>query len=213
MQATSESTGSLRYDIDSAASTVHILVYRGGTLARLGHNHVISSRGISGSIWQGASLDASGFAITVPVNDLIVDDTAARAAQGEDFAQAVSEEAKQGTKINMLRETLLDGARYPDISLRSVSLHGDTGAVKVVVALKIKDQTRHMTVPVRLHNTDNRLRVTGEFEHKQTDFGITPLNVALGALLVLDTVKIKFELVTQTPCITDCSDHTGTQAQ
>lgn len=192
---------------------VHILVYRGGTLARLGHNHVISSRSISGSIWQGASLDSSGFAITVPVNELIVDDNAARAAEGEDFPLNVSEDAKQGTKANMLRETLLDGARFPHISLQSVSLQGDPGALQVVAALQIKDQTRRIAVPVQLIQTDANLRVKGEFELKQTDFGITPLNVALGALLVLDTVKIKFELVTQTPCITGCSARTGTQAQ
>ena len=41
---------------------------------------------------------------------------------------------------------------------------------------------------------DGGLRVKGQFDIKQTDFGITPLNVALGALLVQDTLKIKFDL-------------------
>ena len=187
--------GSQPYKIDSAASTLHILVYRGGTLARLGHNHVISSRSVSGSIWYGAALADCGFAITVPVNELIVDDNAARAAEGEDFPLNVTEDARQGTKTNMLRDTLLDGARYPNISLQSVSLQGDLTAPQVVAALRIKDQTRQISVPVRLQSKDGSLRVQGEFELKQTDFGITPLSVAMGALLVLDAVKIKFELV------------------
>jgi len=33
-----------RYQVDGAASDVRMLVYRGGTMARLGHNHVLSSK-------------------------------------------------------------------------------------------------------------------------------------------------------------------------
>ena len=183
------------YRIDSEASTLHILVYRGGTLARLGHNHVISSRSVSGRIWRSTALENSGFAISIPVHALIVDDNAARAAEGEDFPLNVAEDAKQGTKANMLRDTLLDGAHYPDISLHAVSLQGDADAPRVIATLRIKDQTRNITVPVTLRLADGNLHAKGEFEIKQTDFGITPLSVALGALLVLDAIKIKFDLV------------------
>jgi len=185
------------YRIDPATSSLHILVYRGGTLVRLGHNHVISSRSISGSIWRGATLHESGFLITVPVNALIVDDNDARAAEGDDFPLNLTEDAKQGTKANMLRDTLLDGAHYPDISIQSVSLQGDANAPRVLVAMRIKDQTRQIAVPVTLRSADGSLRVKGEFEIRQSNFGIAPLSVALGALLVLDTLKIKFELVAQ----------------
>ena len=61
--------------------------------------------------------------------------------------------------------------------------------------MRIKDQTRPIALPVTLRFSEGHLHVKGEFDIKQTDFGITPLNVALGALLVLDTIKIKFELV------------------
>ena len=183
------------YRIDPEASTLHILVYRGGRLAKLGHNHVISSRNISGSLWQGVLPEHSGFAIRVPVNTLIVDDNATRAAEGDDFPLNVTDEAKQATKTNMLRETLLDAARYPEISLQSVSVQDGTNAPTVLVALRIKDQTRQIAVPVLLTKADERLHVTGSFQIRQTDFGITPLNVGLGALLVLDAVTIKFELV------------------
>ena len=182
------------YHIDAKASSLHILVYRGGRLANLGHNHVISSQTISGSIWQGAGVDPSGFEMTVLVNELIVDDDAARAAEGEDFPLNVTDDAKSGTRTNMLRETLLDGARFPVISIRSISHQGDTDGAQIVAALRIKDQIREISVPVTLRTMDGGLRVKGQFDIKQTDFGITPLNVALGALLVQDTLKIKFDL-------------------
>jgi polyisoprenoid-binding protein YceI len=183
------------YQIDPAASTLHILVYRGGTLARLGHNHVVSSRNVGGNIWRGAALESSGFDITVPVNDLIVDDGIARAAEGDDFATTVSDDAKAGTKANMLRESVLDGARFPVIHIRAISLHGEANAPTVVAALRIKDQIRNITLPVTLDSTDSGMRVKGEFDIQQTNFGITPLSVALGALQVQDTLRIKFELI------------------
>lgn len=183
------------YRIDPTASTLHILVYRGGPMARLGHNHVVSSQNLSGTVWQGAALGDAGFDITVPVNDLVVDDNAARAAEGEDFPLNVSEDAKQSTKANMLRDTLLDGARHPEIRITSVQIQGDAKTPLVTAALRIRDQTRQITLPVTLQSTDAGLRISGAFEIKQTDFGITPLSIAMGALLVVDTVKIKFSLV------------------
>ncbi|MDD5445081.1 MAG: YceI family protein [Pseudomonas fluorescens] len=187
------------HNIDPAASTLHILVYRGGPMAALGHNHVISSRNLQGSIWRAAALEGSGFDIQVPVNDLVVDDSAARAAEGEDFAAAVSEDAKAGTKANMLRETLLDAARYPQIRIRSVSVQGNLNTPTVVAAIQIRDQTRLITLPVTVTSTASTLRVTGAFEIRQTDFGITPLRIAMGALQVQDSIKIKFELVATAP--------------
>lgn len=189
-------TGSTKtYRIDPSSSTLHILVYRGGPMARLGHNHVVSSPNLQGRVWQGAALEDAGFDITVPVNDLVVDDNAARAAEGEDFPLNVSEDAKQGTKANMLRDTLLDGARHPEIRITSVQIQGDAKTPLVTAALRIRDQTRQVTLPVTLQSTDAGLRISGAFEIKQTDFGITPLSIAMGALLVVDTVKIKFDLL------------------
>ena len=183
------------YAIDAAASTLHILVYRAGPMARLGHNHVISSHSMQGRIWREATPESSGFDITVPINDLIVDDSAERATEGDEFAANVSQEAKEATKVNMLRESLLDAAHFPFVRIRSVSVQGDANAPTVVAAIHIKDQTRNVTLPVTLQSIDFGIRVKGEFHIKQTDFGITPLSVALGALQVQDTIKIKFELV------------------
>lgn len=183
------------YAIVPQASTLHILVYRGGPMARLGHNHVVSSSSLHGTVWQGATLADAGFDITVPVNDLVVDDNMARAAEGEDFAAAVGEDAKQGTKANMLRDTLLDGARYPEIRITSVRVRGDASAPEVTATLRIKEQARQVTVPVTLQTVGPRLQVQGRFDIKQSDFGITPLSIALGALQVVDAVTIKFVLV------------------
>ncbi len=184
-----------RYRIAPAESRLRILVYRGGTMARLGHNHVISSADLQGQIWRGATAENSGFELEVPVNTLIVDDNAARAEEGEDFPLNVSEDAKAGTKANMLRPTLLDGEHFPKISIRATRITGSTANPDVVASMRIKDQTREIRLPITLSETDSALAIQGSFEIRQSDFGITPLSIAMGALTVQDTVKIKFRLM------------------
>ena len=104
-----------------------------------------------------------------------------------------------GTRTNMLRESLLDGERYPLIRIQSLRLQGDSDTPQVQAALRIRDQTREVTVPVQVRAEDGRLEVRGEFALRQSDFGITPLSVAMGALLVVDTVTVKFHLVGTRP--------------
>jgi hypothetical protein len=50
-------------------------------------------------------------------------------------------------------------------------------------------------VPATVREDGGRLTASGEFAIKQTDFGITPFTVALGALQVLDQLRIKFSVV------------------
>ncbi|OYU45010.1 MAG: hypothetical protein CFE44_09785 [Burkholderiales bacterium PBB4] len=166
------------YNIDSAASKLHILVYRGGSMARLGHNHVVSSHSVRGNVWLGDSLTSSGFEFSVPVNEFRVDDDSARLAEA-----------------NMLRDTLLDGNRYPDIRIRSVDIVGTFDAPVVRAEVQIKDRARTFAVPVTVQREDTHLRIQGAFELAQSAFGITPLSIAMGALTVVDTVKVKFELI------------------
>lgn len=184
-----------RYRLDPQDSMLRILVYRGGPMAQLGHNHVISSRDLQGDVLRASTVEASGFELTVPVNSLVVDDNTERAQEGEDFPLNVSEDAKAGTKANMLRPTLLDGAVYPNVSIRSTGLRGTPDAPVATVAIRIKNQTREMQVPLAVQTQADALIVQGSLEIRQSDFGITPLSIAMGALTVQDTVKIKFRLV------------------
>lgn len=187
--------GAKLYRIDPAASSVHILVYRGGSMAKMGHNHVISSKTIAGYAWHHNAWERSGFHIVVPVNELIVDDDTARAMEGAEFPLNVDDAAKNGTRANMLGAALLDGAQFPFISIKSISMGGTEDAPQVTVAIRIRDQTRELIVPLALAAGDSTLRAHGMFELSQTAFGITPFSVAMGALQVVDVVKIRFDLL------------------
>jgi polyisoprenoid-binding protein YceI len=192
---TSDLRGTTLYSIDSAASDVQIHVFRGGKLARLGHNHVMTSNNVTGRVWMHTSIERSGFEIELPVAQLIVDDGAARASAGSDFPGEISADDREGTKKNMLRTEVLDGERYPTIALRSVRISGSLQSAQVIARITIKDVSRDVTVPTSIAIDAGRLSATGEFDIEQTRFGIKPFSIGLGALEVLDRLHIKFKIV------------------
>lgn len=187
--------GATTYRIDPQASTLNILVYRGGTFAKLGHNHVVSSKSLIGRVWMHRELAKSGFEIAFPVADLIVDDPDARRAAGSEFPPEIPEADKQGTRKNMLRTEVLDAENYPRIELKSVKIEGSLPDVQATARITIKQGTRDVVVPVKVSVTDGRLTATGEFAVQQTDFGMKPFSVAMGALEVKDRLDVRFSVV------------------
>ena len=73
------------YRVDGSRSELRILVYRAGPLARLGHNHVMVNRSLSGTVNLADAPDASEFRLIVPVAGFVVDDAQARHEEGSDF--------------------------------------------------------------------------------------------------------------------------------
>jgi hypothetical protein len=173
---------------------VHIHVFRGGTFARLGHNHVVSSKSVTGRVWMRQQFSRSGFELSFPVADLIVDDPEARRAAGSDFPPEIPAADKEGTRKNMLRQEVLDAENYPKIALKSAAVSGSIQAPNVTASITIKDATRDVVVPTRITVSGKKLTASGEFEIKQTDFGMKPFTVAMGALAVQDPLRIRFEL-------------------
>src|ERR1700719_1977290 len=107
------------YDVDPRESLLSILAFRGGALAKAGHNHVIASHDMSGTIYVPDDQSRSTFELSVPVAQLTIDEPELRAKEGPDFPTEVPDSAKEGTRRNMLSEGLLNGAQYPDITLVS----------------------------------------------------------------------------------------------
>ncbi|MGB5103951.1 MAG: YceI family protein [Steroidobacteraceae bacterium] len=181
--------------VDPDRSVVTILVRRAGALARLGHNHAIVSASESGVAWIGRDLAGSGFEIRLPVQAFVVDDPQARAGAGPEFAEPVSDSARQGTYANMLRAEVLDGARYPEVivSARRVDGNWDDATVKARVTLR--GATRDVDLPITLRREPATLGATGVMRIRQTDFGITPFSIAAGAVQVADELEVRFEIV------------------
>jgi polyisoprenoid-binding protein YceI len=183
------------YQVAPADSLLTVLVYRGGALARAGHNHVIASHSLTGTVWVPADPQAASFEIHVPVNDFTIDEPALRAQEGADFSTEVPDSARDGTKKNMLSEPMLDGARYPEVVLRSERLEIGSEGILAQVSVTIRGQTRTVTVPVRYEMHENEVRAQGQLTLKQTDLGLTPFSLLGGALRVEDAMTVRFSLL------------------
>jgi len=187
-------SGATVYTIDADRSIVTLRVYRAGRLAKLGHNHVITSANESGQAWTSGAPATSGFEVRLAVADMVVDDPAARAAAGPDFPGGLSEAARAGTRNNMLRAEVLDGDRYPAIVVRAGSLGGSWDRPTVAASVTLKGVTRSIDVPLSITRTDHEIYARGAFRVLQSDFGITPFSIGGGAIAVGDAVEISFEI-------------------
>jgi polyisoprenoid-binding protein YceI len=194
-EQTAPAAGAHEYQLVGEESLLQILVYRGGAMSRLGHNHVIASHHLSGIVLVADDVTQTRFDIGIPVNELTIDEPAMRELAGADFPPGVPQSARDGTRKNMLSEALLDGEKYPEIRLRATDVVAAGEVFDVGVEIKIKDQVRNVRVPVTLERKDGVLKARGEFPLKQSELGFKPFSVAMGTLVVLDEMRIHFEVV------------------
>ncbi len=188
-------TGARVYQIDSTRSLLQVLVYRGGKLAALGHNHVVASHDLTGSVTRSDSLTATRFDIRFPVSALTVDEPELRHQAGAEFQAEVPQNARDGTRRNMLSTALLDADRFAEIRLRAVDVIAmPTGLYDVGMDVVIKGQTRQLRVPVRLALDASHLTASGELEVLQSDLGLTPFTALLGALTVENRMVVRFQI-------------------
>jgi len=186
------------YDVIPQESLLTILVYRGGTLASAGHNHVIASHDLTGTVYLPTDPLQSSFELHLPVGSLTVDEAALRAQQSSpEFPPDVSESAKQGTQHNMLGPALLDAQHSPEIVLRALRMEKTAEADHALARVQciVRGAARTLTVPVRYESRGDALIVSGEMPLKQTDLGLTPFTAMLGALQVQDEMRISFRIV------------------
>lgn len=183
-----------RYAVDPQASEARLLVYRDGPLARFGHNHVIIGR-MQGEIRAGDSAAGSAFRLDILVGSFVIDPPAARAEEGADFAAQVSEQARQATRENMLGEEVLDAVRHPMIRIASVALAGPRWNPTVTARITLRGAERDLRFPAAVFQSGDALEVIAGFRLRQSDFGIKPIAVLGGGLLVRDAIDIRVRIV------------------
>lgn len=189
--------GAEHYVVQAALSDVRFLVYRAGALASFGHDHVIQAKDIKGDVYLASDIRASGFSLSLPVASFVVDEPAARAVEGPDFAKQPSAAAIEGTRKNMLGPGVLDADHFPEVHIRSVSFLGPDWGLDATVRIELHGTARDVTIPIAVSHNGDTLSVNGAFELKQSDFGITPFSALGGGLQVADMLRVRFHLVAQ----------------
>lgn len=173
------------YRIDAARSLIAVTVRRGGPLARLGHDHVVASHGVTG--FAAPADNRADFRFRL--DQMTVDEPGLRKEAALDTQPSPS--AIEGTRTNMLK--VLDAARFPVVALHAERLAGSAGTVRLSITLH--GVTRTVDVPVRGESSAASIEASGTLALRQSDFGITPMSVMGGAMSVLDTLELRFRIV------------------
>jgi hypothetical protein len=187
------------FRVDPAKSTAVIEVRRAGSLARLGHDHVVASHDLRGYVDPAAGRAD----LYVRLDQLVVDEPALREEAG--FDTDPSPDAIAGTRRNMLEHTL-EADRYPFamISVRKVDAAayakqgersgGDRVPDDIDVTITLHGTTKTFRVPMRITGDSEVIDVAGQIAFKQSDFGIVPLSILGGAIAVQDDVRLRFRI-------------------
>jgi polyisoprenoid-binding protein YceI len=176
-----------RYAIDARGSRVTIRAFASGLLSAMGHNPVIAARDVSGEIRLVPG--------TLEVKELRLSIATASLSVQNDVSDKDRREIER-----IMREEVLETDRYPAIVFEGSKVTvapQSTGPVRAEVDgnLTVHGSTRPHRVPVQVFFMGDTLRAQGEFEIRQTDFGIKLVSVAGGVLKIKDELQCSFDLV------------------
>ena len=201
------------YRIDATRSEVRLLAYRAGALARLGHNHVIDNHAVGGWVKFSGDVSKASFSLSIPVAEFVVDEPQSRSEEGADFSAAVPDDARAGTRHNMLSAALLNGDDFAVITLVSVAVEpppasdmvtpgagasgsatSDTRMLTARMVLRVAGHESMLLVPFTLETSPGHIAASGSVVLRQTAMGLVPFSFLLGALQVQDELTVKFKL-------------------
>lgn len=171
--------------IDSAQSLIAVTVRRGGVLARLGHDHVVAARTITGTVTP----DDNRAEFQFRLDQMTVDEPALRQTAG--LAKQPSQDAIDGTRTNMLTK-VLDAESYPLVHVRVTRT---SEGQPLHAAITLHGVTRGYEIPATIGIHQGAITVAGTVNLKQTDFGLVPFSVMGGAMAVQDEMELRFTLV------------------
>lgn len=185
------------YGIDSASSWVRVLVYRGGLLSKLGHNHVVTHRTIRGCLRMETPIYGSQLVAELDVSEFVLDELDERNAAGSEFPGSVSPQDIAATRKNMLGSALLDADQHPRIHLTSASLTGTFPQMQMAATVHLKARQVPITVPLTLQLQDHRIVASGDIPLDHEQLGLKRFTAALGTLRVRNTMQLQFNVVSQ----------------
>lgn len=179
------------YELDPARSMLAVLVRRGGSLARLGHDHVVSHPALQGRLrLPAAGPGPAEGEITLALHGLVVDDPVLRERYALDTQP--SQAAIEGTRQNMLQRVLeADAFPLAQVRLQAPARPG----AEVLAEISLHGVTRRLPVAVDWTVRDGELRARGRLALLQTDFRMQPLAVLGGAIRVEDRLDLEFDLL------------------
>ncbi len=180
-------TGKPVYRIDPAQSLIVIEVRRSGSLARLGHDHVVASHDVIGYVAPGEGRAD----LYVALARLVVDEPELRKEAG--FDTQPTESDIEGTRSNMLGH-VLEAEQFPFVLIAVTDADAKQKNATLAIAIALHGRTRTFKVPSEIEADDKTIAVSGKLAFNQSDFGMTPYSLLGGAIAVKDGLELRFRI-------------------
>jgi len=177
--------------IDSKASRFSVKAVASGMTAGLGHSPTISIRDFDGEAqFVPGTLEAASLTMTIRAASLSVEDE-------------MSASDRQDLERIMHRQVLAT-TRHPEVTYKSAAVTPTRlgeGLYRVELSghLTLNGITRIQAVTCQVTVGAYNLRATGNFEIRQSEFGIKFANIAGGMLTIRDELKFAFFIVARQP--------------
>ncbi|MBI5115070.1 YceI family protein [Candidatus Poribacteria bacterium] len=184
-----------QYVIDPAKSELVVRLFRGGVAAAFAHNHVIRATDFSG----GTSFDpefpsATSMSVETRADSLQVDEPAVRQKYG--LTEVVSDKDRKKIQATMESAEQLDVARFPKMKFQSTKVEKESDGKYIVSGeLTIHGVKRSVSFPVTVSDKGEELRGQASLRFKQSDFGIKPFSIMLGAVRNEDEAILYMDVV------------------
>ncbi|HOM14616.1 MAG TPA: YceI family protein [Rubrivivax sp.] len=175
------------FRVDPARSIVVIEVRRAGSMARLGHDHVVASHDVAGFVAPGEGRAD----LWLPLDALVVDEPALRTEAGLTTEPTADDIA--GTRRNMLGR-VLQTDRHPHVLIGIRELAAGGGSVRSSIRITLHGITRSYEAQASYEKSAEALCVSGTMAIDQSDFGIVPLSVLGGAIAVQDRLEMRYRI-------------------
>ena len=177
-----------RFVIDAGRSTFTVQAFSTGVLSVFGHNPKIAIRDLQGEVQfaaSGGKLEDVQLHVRIGAASLqVIDD--------------ISDKDRREIQRQMYDE-VLEVARFPEIvyecSEATASGSGDRYWATLNGELTLHGETHPQSVSARVVITGDTLRASGEFSVKQSEYAISPVTVAGGAIKLKDEIKCTFDIV------------------
>lgn len=179
---------STRWQLDSAGSELTVHVFKAGLFSGFLHDHLFVPQQWSCTVeFDPAHLEAFRAQLSVATASL------------RDNQPKLSAEDKAKVESQVAGPEVLDSARFPEIRFtaeRLAASGGNSDELQATVSgkLSLHGITRPLEFPVRVWRRGDARVVLGKVSFNQSDFGISPLSKAGGAISVEDKVLVDFAL-------------------
>jgi polyisoprenoid-binding protein YceI len=169
------------WELDSSDGQLTVMTAVAGPASRVGHRLTIAMG------WHG-TVEWADEPVAV---ELTADVGSLEVLRGDGGATPLSGPEKALVRLNALKS--LDAVRFPHIRFRSDEVERAADGYRLVGTLEIHGVTRDHTMDLTVEHLDDSVRVSAQDSLRQSDFGIKPYSMMMGALKVADEVRVCFD--------------------